>query len=144
VRRQDEGSECLVLGGSIIRNVVSEHVRLQCFAGIRSEQLQRVMENRDLGSPDTAVIHVGTDDLSRTDNLDYVMGGVYALLNKAKTKFPKARLVLSGVPRRRDVSWRRIGALKGRHDKIAKTLGVTFVDPNSWIENWDSVGMDCT
>jgi hypothetical protein len=35
------------------------------------------------------------------------------------------------------VSWRRIGALNTRHDWIARTLGVTFVDPNSWIENWD-------
>jgi hypothetical protein len=58
-------------------------------------------------------------------------------VNKAKTKFPKFRLVLSVVLRRRDVSWQRIGALNGRYDWIAKTLGVTFVDPKSWIENWD-------
>jgi hypothetical protein len=65
------------------------------------------------------------------------MGDVYALVNKAKTKFPQSRLVLSGVLRRRDVSWRRIGALNGRYDWIAKILGTIFVDPNSWIENWD-------
>jgi hypothetical protein len=70
------------------------------------------------------------------------MGDMYALLNRAKTKFPKYRLVLSGILRRRDVSWRQIGALNGRYDQIAKTLGVTFVDLNSWIENWDF--MDCT
>jgi hypothetical protein len=52
-----------VLGDSIIQNVESEHVRVQCFPGIRTEQLQKVMENRDLGSPDTVVIHVGTNDL---------------------------------------------------------------------------------
>jgi ribosomal protein L37AE/L43A len=63
VRRQDECAKCLVLSDSIIRNVESEHVRVQCFPGIRTEQLQRVMENRDLGSPDTVVIHVGTNDL---------------------------------------------------------------------------------
>jgi lysophospholipase L1-like esterase len=95
------------------------------------------MENRDLGSPDTAVIHVGTNDLRRTANLDYVKGDMYALVNKAKTKFPKYRLVLSGVLRRRDASWQRIGALNGRYDRIAKTLGITYVDLNSWIENCD-------
>jgi hypothetical protein len=52
VRRQHEGAECLVLGDSIIRNVESEHVRVKCFPGIRTEQLQRVM------SLDTVVIHV--------------------------------------------------------------------------------------
>lgn len=136
VQRQHD-AECLVLGDSIIRNVEAEHMMVQCFPGIRTEQLQRVMENRELGSPDTVVIHVGTNDLRRTANLDYVMGDVYNLVNKAKTKFPKSKLVLSGVLRRRDVSWRRIGAINSRYDWIAKTLGVTFVDPNSWVENWD-------
>jgi hypothetical protein len=95
------------------------------------------MENRDLWSPYTVVIHVGTNDLRRTEDLDYVTGDRYAPLNRAKTKSPKSRLVLSGVLRLRDVSWRRIGALNGRYDWTAKTLGITFVDPNSWIENWD-------
>jgi hypothetical protein len=58
VRRQREGAECLVLGDSIIWNVESVHVRVQCLLGIRTEQLQRVMGNRDPGSPDTVVIHV--------------------------------------------------------------------------------------
>jgi hypothetical protein len=44
VQRQGEGSECLVLSESIIRNVESEHVRVQCCPGIRTEQLQRLME----------------------------------------------------------------------------------------------------
>jgi lysophospholipase L1-like esterase len=95
------------------------------------------MENRDLVSPDMVVIHVGSNDLRRTGNLDYVMGDMYALVNKAKTKFHKSRLVLSGELRLKDVSWRQIGALNGRYDWIAITLGITFVDPNSWIENWD-------
>jgi hypothetical protein len=90
-------------------------VNVQFLPSIRTDQLQRVIENRDLGSPDTVVIHVGTSDLRRARNLDYVMVDVYALVKKAKTKFPQASLVLSGVIRRRDVSWRRIGALNDRY-----------------------------
>jgi hypothetical protein len=78
-----------VLKDSIIRNVESEHVRVQCLPGIRTEQLQRVMENRDLGNPDTVVIHVGTNGLRRSANLDYVMGDVYALVNRQKLSFLK-------------------------------------------------------
>jgi hypothetical protein len=74
------------------------------------------MENRDLGSSDTVVIRVGTNDFRRTADLNYAMGDVYALVNKAKTKFPESRLDLNGVVRHRDVSWRRIGALNGRYD----------------------------
>jgi hypothetical protein len=36
-----------------------------------------------------------------------------------------------------DVAWWHIGALNDRYDWIAKTLGVTIVDPNSWLEDWD-------
>jgi hypothetical protein len=65
------------------------------------------------------------------------MGEVYALLCKAKQKLPNCRLVLSGVWSRRDVSWRRIGALNDRFDWVANSLGFIFVDPNSWIEDGD-------
>jgi hypothetical protein len=58
-------------------------------------------------------------------------------VKKVKTKFPKSRRVLSGILRCTDVSRRRIGALDGRYDWIAKTLGITSVDPNCWIEDWD-------
>ena len=60
-----KGGECLVLGDSIIRNVGTEcsDMKFECFPGIRTDQLQRVIERRELGSPDSVVIHVGTNDL---------------------------------------------------------------------------------
>ena len=67
VQEYQEGEQCLVLGNSIIRNVGTGHnnMMVECFLGIRTEQLHRVLENRDLGSPDTAVIHVGINDLKQ-------------------------------------------------------------------------------
>ena len=35
------------------------------------------------------------------------------------------------------MSWRRIGALNSRYERTAQMLGVTFVDQNSWVDNWD-------
>jgi len=67
------------------------------------------------------------------------MGVVYSLVNTAKSKFPNSKIVLSGVLRRTDMAWRRIGALNDRYDWIAKALGVTFVDADSWLEDWDFV-----
>jgi len=139
VKEQHEGEQCSVVGDTIIRNVGTgqNNMKAECFPGIRTEQLHRVLDNRDLGIPDTVVIHVGTNDLKRLVNLEYVMGEVYSLVNKAKVKFPLSKIVLSGVPRWTDVSWRRIGALNDSYDWTAKTMGVTFVDPNSWLEDWD-------
>ena len=48
----------------------------------------------------------------------------------AKRKLPNCRLVLSGVLRRRDVSWQRTGALNDRFDWVSNALGHTFVDVN--------------
>lgn len=141
------GEKWLVMGDSIVRNVGAErlNMKVECFPGIRSNQLSRVVEQRDIeksdvGNPEAVVIHVGTNDLKRTRNLDYVMGDIYDLINTAKAKFSSSRVILSGVLRRRDVSWRRIGAVNDRLEWVANTLGVTFVDPNSWVDDWGFSG----
>jgi hypothetical protein len=112
VSGQHQGGKCFVLGDSVIRNVGSDSSDMitECFLGIRTEQLHRVIDNRDPGSPDIVVLHVGTNDLRKTRNLDYVMGEVYGLVNTVKTKFRTSKIILSGVLRQRDVSWQRIAA----------------------------------
>jgi hypothetical protein len=81
--------KCLVLGDFIVRNNGAEksNMRVECFLGIRDDQLRRVMENKDLEYSDTVVIHVGTNDIRISRNLDYIMGEVYDLVNTAKAKF---------------------------------------------------------
>ena len=69
------------------------------------------MEKSDLGSPETVITHVCTNALRTTRNLEFVMGETNVLVATAKRKLRNCRLVLSGVLRRRDVSWRHIGAL---------------------------------
>ena len=57
----------------------------------------------------------------------------------AKTKLSKSRVVLSGVLRVQDVSWRHIGAINNRYEWVAQMLGVTFVHSNRWVNDWDFV-----
>jgi len=45
--------------------------------------------------------------------------------------------VLSGVLRNKGVKWRRVGAAIYRLEWVARNLGTTFVDPNSWIRDVD-------
>ena len=63
-------------------------MRVECFPGIRADQLRRVMESRDLGYSVAVVIHVGTNYVRRYRNLDYIMREMYDLVNTAKAKFP--------------------------------------------------------
>ena len=135
VPEKSEGVKCLV--DSIVRNLGADksNMRVECFPGIRADQLCRVMENRNLGCADTVIIH--TNDVRRTRNLDCIMGEVYNLVTTAKEKFPGSRLVLSGVLRNEGVKWRRIGATNDRLEWVVSRLGATFVDPNSWIRDAD-------
>jgi hypothetical protein len=68
----------------ITRNVGTDqnNMKTESFPGIRSEQLHGVLDNRDLGTADTVVIHVGTNNLKRSVNVDYVMVEVYLLVKK--------------------------------------------------------------
>ena len=61
-------------------------------------------------------------------------------MTNVKKKLPNCKLLLSGVLRRRDVSWKRIGALNDRLDWVAKAVGLMFVDPNNWIKEDDFSG----
>jgi len=95
-------TKCIVVSDSMLRNVGAEHadMKVECFPGIEIEQLQRMIKKRDIGSPETVIIRVGTNYLRTTRNLDFVMGEVYALVATAKRKLANCRLVLSGVLRR--------------------------------------------
>ena len=110
---------------------------MSAFWALEQNGYKELLKKRDLGSPDSIVIHVGTNNLRRTGNLDYVMGDVYDLVNMAKSKFSASRVVLIGVLQRGDMSWRCIGAVNDRLEWVVNTLGVTFVYPNSWVDDWD-------
>ena len=75
---KQNATKCLVVGDSIVRNVGAERgdMKVECFPGIKTEQIQRVMEKSNPVSPDTVIIHVGTNDLKTTRNLYFVMGEV--------------------------------------------------------------------
>jgi len=83
----------------MLRNVGEEHADtlVECLPGIKTEQLHRVTEKRNLSIPETVIIHLRTNDLRTLRNLDFVMGEVDALVVTAESKLPNCRLVLSGV-----------------------------------------------
>ena len=71
-------AKCMVVGDTVLHSVGTEHAdtMMERFPGIKTERLHRVTEKTDLGSAETVIIHVGTNDLRRTINIDFVMGEV--------------------------------------------------------------------
>ena len=47
---------------------------MECFQGIKNKELRRMIEKRHIGAPETIIIHMGTNDLKTTRNLDFVVG----------------------------------------------------------------------
>jgi hypothetical protein len=47
-------TKCMVVGDSLLRNVGAEHAdkMVECSPGIKTEHLHRMVEKRDIGSPD--------------------------------------------------------------------------------------------
>jgi hypothetical protein len=88
---KQKSARCMVVGDSV-RGIAAEHMNMmvECLPGIKSELIHKVIERRDLGCPETVIIHVGTNDLKSTRSLDWIMGEIYSLATTAKVKFPAA------------------------------------------------------
>jgi hypothetical protein len=64
-------AKSMVVGYSVLRNVGAEHadMKVECIPGINTEQLHRLIERRDLGSPETIIIQVDTNDFRKQELL---------------------------------------------------------------------------
>jgi len=76
----------MVVEELILRNIRAEDtdMMVECFSGIKTEQLQIVIEKRHIGSLETVIVHMGTKALRTTRDLVFVWGEAYALMAKAK------------------------------------------------------------
>jgi len=82
---------CVVVNDSVLRNYGAEHadMMVECFPRIETLELHRVIDKRYLRSKANIFIHVGTNNMRKTRNLDFAMGVVYAFVGTAKRKLPK-------------------------------------------------------
>jgi hypothetical protein len=58
-------------------------MNVECFQGIKTEELHILIEKRNLGTPETVIIHMGMKDLRITRNLDFVVE-VYTFFSYGK------------------------------------------------------------
>ncbi|KAG8237594.1 hypothetical protein J437_LFUL003323, partial [Ladona fulva] len=135
-----------VMGDSMIR-YAGDHCRrngvdVECFPGIRAEemeeQIDRLGDNR---KEDIVLFHVGSNDIKRAKTDDHVMGLIWDLGTAAKKKFKKAKIIISGVIKRKDVSSRRIDYINECLDWVCASQGLQFVNSNAWISEED-IGRD--
>ncbi|KAG8238503.1 hypothetical protein J437_LFUL017801, partial [Ladona fulva] len=87
------------------------------------------------------LIHVGTNDVKTAESEDHVIGYVWDLCSVAKEKFAEANIAVCGILRRNDVSDVCINYINNGIEWACKAKGLTFVDPNCWL-NINDLGRD--
>ena len=136
-----------IMGDSLLRHAgeMPRHKGyvVDCFPGVRTEGLERIIgrmkteEKTNGGNDEVVVIHVGTNDVKRARTSDHVVGWVWDMCTAARTAFSSAKIIISGILRRRDVPDRIINYINEGFDWVCKMKGMYFVDPNCWLKTID-------
>lgn len=136
--KQKCGPTCVVIGDSMVRHIGYQQpeIEVECYPGIRLEEAKNMIERQERQDPEKIIFHMGTNDIRRR-NIDYVMAELYDLVQTTKSIYPRAKIIISGIIRRRDVNWRKVGLANDSFEWVAERLGTQFVDPNSWLDDWD-------
>ncbi|XP_069670111.1 uncharacterized protein [Periplaneta americana] len=122
----------------MVRYVAEENPELEveCYPGIRVDKMKHEIEQRERGEPKKIILHVWTNDLRRR-SVDYIMADLYDLVSSTKKRYLTADIIISGIIRRRDINWRKVGRANKEFEWVAEQLGTQYVDGNSWLDDRD-------
>ncbi|XP_047102967.1 uncharacterized protein LOC124721873 [Schistocerca piceifrons] len=113
--KEDDKNDFLLIGDSILKNVIVPDCKVDVRPGIRSHQLNKHFKNvlstkrntgeignKTLSTDDYrgVLIHVGTNSI-RSNSEEEIVNETRNLIRSAKTVYPTARLVISGIIHRR-------------------------------------------
>ena len=128
----------LVIGDSIIRGAGevcrSEGCEVQVFPGIRVNELEMKIIDRDdsLPEPSVVVAHVGTNNLKRRSRV-HLMVEINQLLDSGMAKYPGAKWIVGGLLSRKDMHIETIKKLNESIEWLCAEKGVKYYDPNSTL-----------
>lgn len=130
------GDSLLKYSGEICR---SKGYDVQCYPGIKTEELKIQIENMDIKrrKPDIVALHVGTNNIRYGVMAEEIMGEAMDLVNHIQTESPETKIVISGILERDDCSSARIKRINGELDWLCERKGCLMVDGNCWINKWD-------
>ncbi|XP_049806972.1 IQ and ubiquitin-like domain-containing protein [Schistocerca nitens] len=113
--KEDDKNDFLLIGDSILKNVIVPDCKVDVRPGIRSHQLNKHFKNvlstkrntgetgnKTLSTDDYrgVLIHVGTNSI-RSNSEEEIVNETRNLIRSAKTVYPTSRLVISGIIHRR-------------------------------------------
>ena len=142
-REYRKQTKAIVLGDSILKYsgevCKSKGYEVRCFPGINIAELKTKVENMDLRQkcPEVIVVHAGTNDIRKGVYAEEIMGDMMDLVGVIKSQVKDAKIVISGVLRRDDVTVQRTARINNELDWMCSVRNCLLVDGNSWLLNND-------
>lgn len=139
-------TESLVIGDSLLRNtwrvMKGAGVTVKCLPGIDIEGLSEIVEEMDVNpSVESVYLHVGTNNLSKSPSSDYITGDMWHLVRKVNEKLPNAKVIVSGILRRRDVKNLKTDQMNRDLQWMCEKSGVSFLDVNPFLSGTIVIGV---
>ena len=127
--------KCVIIGDSLLRHswryLDKNTTRVLCVPGLNQTSFGKIINKLPVNKLVTKVIvHVGTNDLNKTKDVDYFIGNYWNSMIDLKIKFPNAKVSLSGVLKRKDMNYSFIRLINYNLSWMAKCFGFDFCNPN--------------
>lgn len=136
----------LLIGDSIIKHVNvtvnGAHLRKVCLRGASIPAIQQHLCSLPSDSFDVVLLHCGTNSVRVNDygfisNSEKVLRDFDSLLVSVKTRFPLAKVIVSGLTVRRDLSVNSVFCFNDFVSRLCRSFDFLFIDPNSSVSASD-------
>lgn len=130
------GDSLLKFSGAVCRERCHE---VMCFPGIKTEELQHKVEKMNLKNldPKIVAIDMGTNNIGKGVAAEEIMSDILDLVDHIRSEVKNAKIVISGLLRRRDINIRRTGRINNELDWLCQVRNCTMLDANCWINDND-------
>lgn len=123
----------LVIGDSIIKGIQESGLsdtKVKCLRGARVLDIKKEIDNTDICSYGTIIMHVGTNDCVSNAKLSEGITEYTALISDLNTRAPSIKKVISSVCPRTDTTSNqdRVREFNNKVKRIATEQSCTFID----------------
>lgn len=136
-----DDSENLVVGDSLMSGVLQRErsTRVHAFPGSTTESIGKKMAVTKLPpgkvGPKVVTLHVGGNNLSNGQDLDYALGDHWNLVDETKNTFPNAKIIVLGILFRRGIARQTVINFNKSLSWMCDCLDVTFIDASAYLNH---------
>ncbi len=109
-----ESCDILIIGDSIIKGIepakfhAQRNTKIEVFRGGKIEDIANYFSKTSLRIKEQIIVHVGTNDVASSRNVDTILQDLESLNEKIKAKYPNVKIAISVIlPRQKNLNFNR-------------------------------------